>query len=467
MDIPKELMENRETIELNFISALYKDITLCEEYKNIVNGTDIITESGQVYYGIITAMYKLGYEAADEVSVKTYLDTKPTIKRQYKEFGKLEQKININNIDAYYDELIKSNFLIQLHMAGFSVLDNLKNFTSMTSEDVYNYFEYQLSNISSIGIQKLEVENLSDGYEGWLHRTKEKQNIGFKIGSKFLDFTLSGIHKSNLMLFLAGMGQGKSSSSVALFILPTIESGEDITIICNEQGSDEWRNMIISTIVFSKIQDNTGLTRAKIIKGVFTEEQEKKIEEAIAWIESQKGKINFVEIDNYDISNVKKIIRKLSRKNCKLFFFDVLKNVHDSSDKAWAELSDTAKELFHIAKKEKVAIIASAQLAPDAFRRTYLDLTSIGKSKAIAECATAVVGFRHLTDREKGYVKPFIIENGERKYISLDKNKKYIIMFIMKNRFGDADNQIIIEFNQSQNTIRDIGFFRMAYEEPE
>ena len=109
------------------------------------------------------------------------------------------------------------------------------------------------------------------------------------------------------MLFLAGMGQGKSSSSVSLFILPTIESGEDITIICNEQGSDEWRNMIISTVVFSKIQDNTGLTRAKIIKGIFTEEQESKIEEAIAWIESQKGKINFVEIDNYDIVNVKRL----------------------------------------------------------------------------------------------------------------------------------------------------------------
>lgn len=463
--VSEKLLENRETIELNFIASLYKDISLCDEYKNIINGTDIITDIGKIYYGIITNMYKLGYESADEVSVKNYLDSKPSIKKQYKQYGDLRQNVNVDNIEAYYDELIKSNFLIKLDSVGFNVVDSLDKFSGMTSEEVYNYYEYQLSDISSTGIQKLDIENLSDGYDAWLTRTEDKQNIGFKIGSALLDFTLSGVHKSNLMLYIAGMGQGKSSSAIPMFILPAIEEGEDVTIICNEQDSDQFRNMIISSVLFSKITDDTGLTRAKIIKGSYTEQQRVKIKEAIAWIKAQQGEIHFVEIDSYDITHVKKIIRKQSKKGCKMFFFDVLKNMRDSNDRAWAELSDTAKELFFISKKEKVAIIASAQLSPDAFRKKYLDLTCIGKSKAIAECASCVLGFRHLTDIEKENIKPYVMMNGKLKYIDLDPNKTYIVIFLMKNRFGTTETQIIIEFNQSQNTIRDVGFYKMPYED--
>ena len=49
--------------------------------------------------------------------------------------------------------------------------------------------------------------------------------------------------------------------------------------------------------------------------------------------------------------------------------------------------------------------------------------------------------------------------------ITLNDNSKYIIVFFLKNRFGDAENQIILEFNQSQNTIKDIGFYKMSYDD--
>jgi len=465
--IPNELLENRETIELNFIASLYKDISLCDDYKNIINGTDIITDSGKIYYGIISNMYKLGYESADEVSVKNYLDSKPSIKKQYKQFGELKQSVNIDNIEAYYDELIKSNFLIKLHSEGFNVLENLKEFANMSCEEVYDYYEYKLSDINLTSIQKSEIEDLSDseGYNEWLKEVINKKNIGFRMGSQFIDYTTSGVHRGELMLVIAGGGKGKSSSSVPLFILPAIEDGETITIICNEQNSKQWRNMIISTVLFSKIIDDTGLTRAKIMKGSYNDEQMQKVEEAIAWIGAQKGRIRFKAMDNYDIVNVKKVIRKMSKQGCKYFFYDVLKPVKDSSDKAWAELADNAKELYCIAKKENVAIIASAQLATDSLHNKFLDQTSVGKSKAICECAAVGIAFRHLTDNEKKYIKPFIVENGQKKLITLNDSSKYIIVFFLKNRFGDADNQIILEFNQSQNTIKDIGFYKMSYDD--
>ena len=54
-----------------------------------------------------------------------------------------------------------------------------------------------------------------------------------------------------------------------------------------------------------------------------------------------------------------------------------------------------------LAKKENVAIIATAQLSAESMSRRYLDLSCVGKSRAIAETATQVVMFRTLSEDEK------------------------------------------------------------------
>ena len=51
-DYPKELIKNRQIIECNFIFSLYKEPTLIEDYKNIINGEDILTDDGMFYYGL-------------------------------------------------------------------------------------------------------------------------------------------------------------------------------------------------------------------------------------------------------------------------------------------------------------------------------------------------------------------------------------------------------------------------------
>ena len=55
-DIPKELLEKRQVLECNFVLSLYKDMTLLNDYNNIINGEDLITEDGQFYYGILQGL---------------------------------------------------------------------------------------------------------------------------------------------------------------------------------------------------------------------------------------------------------------------------------------------------------------------------------------------------------------------------------------------------------------------------
>ena len=470
-DVPEKLLDKREQIECSFIFTFFKDMSLLGDYaRNIVNGEDIITEDGQFYYGLILGLEKAGYQVADSMSIHTYLEDKKTIKKKFDERGgfstvkEITDIVNVNNIDATFDELVKNNMLIRLHEKGFNVLDDVEKFKQMTSEELYNYFEYQLADIAIGKISKIDAEDLTRGYDKYIKSWDEGESIGYKIGSKMLNYQLLGVHKKNLLLHLAGIGNGKTSSAISWYILPAIEN-QDVVIIANEQSVSEWRQMILSTVLFNKIGGVKGFDRHKMMVGKYTDEQKAKLKEAAEWLEKQKGKIIFIETQDYSTSNIKKIIGRYSALGCSLYILDTLKPMDDASDKSWGEFSEVAKELFIQAKKHDVAIIATAQLSPDAMSRRYLDLTCIAKAKAIAETASQVVMFRPLTADEREKVKGFNYEGKIKKVVDLDKDKDYIMVFTPKNRFGQVTPQILMERNMNFNSYKDVAWTECSYDQ--
>lgn len=473
---PKELTLKREAIECNFIFALYKDPTLMDDFKNIVNGTDVLTEDGMFYYGLAQQLYKAGYQAFDNISLYSFLEDKKTLKSGFEDRGgyrsitEITSLINTDNVGIYYDELIKNNMLLRLYDSGFNVVDNLEKLNQMSSSEVYDYYDFQLNNICVGKIEKIKAENLSEGYETYIKEWDEGKSVGYKIGFPLLNYRLAGVHKKNLLLHLGHIGNGKTTTAILFYILPVIESGENVCIIGNEQGVDEFRQMILASVLFNKV-GYFGMNRQKFITGRFTEENRAAMKEAVEWLENCKGKIQFIEMTDYSINNVKKIVKKYSKLGTGMFVFDTLKPELESSDKAWAEFSEVAKELFLLAKKEDVAIVATAQLSSESMARRYLDLSCIGKSRAIAETATQVVCFRTLTNEEKQKLKPYQHQKNEdgkyskiRKVIDLDETKDYIVLFTPKNRFGETQPQLVYERNMSFNTLKEIGYVEIQYD---
>lgn len=474
--VPEELRQNREQLECNFIFALWQEPEAIEDYKNIVNGTDIITEDGIFYYGILQQLHKLDYQTFDHATLSTFLSDKETLKKGFERRGgyatvnEIKSLIQPDNLPSYHDELVKSNMLINLNRNGFNVLSELDKLKKMTSEEVYDYYDFQLNNFCVNKVSKVTAENLSDGYEQYIDEWDRGRMVGFRIGYPILNYRLAGVHKKNLLLHMAHIGNGKTTSSILFYILPAIESGENVCIIANEQGISEFRQMILSSVVFNKVK-YFGMNRQKFIRGNFSERDRKAMEEAIDWLHKCEGKINFIEVEDYSIGIVKKIIKKYSKLNYGLFIFDTLKPALESSERAWAEFSEVAKELFMLAKKENVAIVATAQLSAESMSRKFLDLSSVGKSRAISETATQVVMFRSLTREEKEKIKAYAYEKDEkgkytniRKLIDLEPDKDYIVLFTPKNRFGDISPQIIYERNMSFNTMKEIGYTEMKYD---
>jgi len=475
-EIPKKLTKDRVIIECNFILSLYKDPEKISHYSNIINGEDIITKDGIFYYSIIENMTNSGYNEITDMSIYTYMESHPDMKKQYEEYGgyktikEIMDIISLDNSDKYYDELIKNNLLIRLYQKGFPVMQDFDKFVDMTAEQVYDFYIYELSDISVGKIEKLKVEDLSSGYKDWIEEIDKGVQVGYKINSPILNYMLAGIHPGNLTLHIAGIGQGKTTTAIILYVMSVIEHN-DVLIISNEQSVNEFRSMVLSTVLFNKIGKVKGMNRQKFVFGNFTPEQKEKLNEAAEWLEKQPGKIKYVEMQDYDVRNINKIITKHSKMGCGLFIVDTIKPLNEMDERAWAQFSEVSKTLFLLAKKTNTAILCTAQAVAEANGRKYMDLSSIAKSKAIAETASQVVGFRPLTSDEVEKIEPWQYsrtENGGvnekiKTTVKLDPDKHYICLYIMKNRFGPTMPQIIYEFNQAFCSLKEIGYYQSDY----
>ena len=474
---PELLTRKRNEIECNFVLSLWKDPESIGDYLNLKNGEDIITEDGQFYFGLAQQLYKLGHRNFDHITLHTFLTDKSVLKEEYEKRGghatvqEIMGLLNIDNIDAYYDEVIKNNALLDLHTMGFDVEKNLAKFTKMTSSELYDFLDYKLNNIFLDKVEKLAVEDLSTGYDEYLERWDKGVMKGYPIGFPILNYRLAGVHKSNLLLHLAHIGNGKTTSSLLFYVLPVIERGEDVMIIANEQGVEEFRQMIFTTVLFNKIKYRD-INRQKFIQGGFLADNRDQIEAAKHWLETQAGHIKFMPVDDYNFGRIKKIIKKHSKTGVGLFLIDTMKPEQENATAAWANFSESAKEIFELAKKEDVAIIATAQLSGESMARRFLDLSCTGKSKAIAETATQVVMFRNMTQEEKEKLFVYNLrrnpETGKfeniKEQVKLEEDKEYIILFTPKNRFGDTQPQIVYERNMAWNSMKEIGLTVISYD---
>lgn len=355
-----------------------------------------------------------------------------------------------------------------LHKAGFGVEKELDKLTRMSSSEIYDYYSYKLNDIALTKIGKLSAENLSEGYEAVIDEWDKGLSVGYKIGYPLLNWRFAGVHKGHLLLHEGHIGNGKTTTAILFYVLPVIESGEDVCIIANEQGVDEFRQMILASVLFNKVK-YFHMNRHKFITGNFTEEDKKALHEAAQWLKKQEGKIYFVPMQDYSLTMVEKVIRKYARLGCGMFLFDTMKPESDAED--WGIFSDVAKSLFLMAKAEDVAIVATAQLSGESMGRRFLDLSCTGKAKAIAETASQVVMFRNLQadEREKLHCYKFLRDdNGKltriKQEVPWNPDRDYILLFTPKNRYGEVGPQIAYEINRSFNTLYEIGYVDVPYD---
>ena len=438
----------------------------------------LLSENALFYIGLTNKLLEKGTNVIDEISFKNEVDL-IGLTDKYETLGgwrtvkELMEIIDIRNSDSIIDNFNKWN-IIKLYN-DYGILNLEKHWNKLIMMTAIQIEDYMTALISDIGLKNningaLEVQDLTTGYKEAIEEWDKGLEVGYKLGFPILNYTLCGLHKGTLNFLLAHSGNGKTSFAIPCTILPIIESGEKMLILANEQQCNEWRQMILSTVLFNKIK-YTKMNRQKLIYGGFTYEDKEALKKAYEWLGQFKGNLKFVHLKDYGIENIRKIIKKYSKMGFGVMLLDTLKPEDDASEKAWGQFSETAKELFVLAQQCNIALMCTAQLATNSYGRKYLDLNCIGKSRAIAEVASQVIMFRSMTDKEKENIK--VVRNkkdangkliNKKEEVEINKDKDYIILFIAKNRYGEGNKQLVYERNMSFNQYYELGETHIEYD---
>lgn len=420
-------------------------------------------------------MYLKGYKSFDHVSIYTFLETKPNVKKHFDELGgytsvdELRNLVNVENVDAYYDNIVKMNFLLSLYDKGFNVLQNITTFKEMTSQQVYDWYDYMLNNLGIKNDQDMQIESLEID-DNFLKECDTGEAMGISYGKKcpILNNMTLGVPLGDMYMFGGHSGVGKSSFVFGNMIIPMTEDGKKCAVISNEQRSKDFKYLLLVHILTQEL-DYWGLTRKKIKQGKFNEEQWKMLEKAKQISKEKYANIKFIKLFDNNMNRVKQVIKKLSKIGYQIFMFDTMKSDDEIDEAMWQQLLIHSRKLFQIASKENIALICTYQLALHTLNRRYLDASCLSNAKQIKEVFSEMVYAREIWQdemKDERYdVKPYqLVKDDGGKYtnvkkpIDLDTDKKYMIIFLDKTRNDEDKKQILYSFNGRFNLWKEIGF---------
>lgn len=477
--LPIELIQQRGIIEGNVIGCLFNNNELFKDNKETLQEKDFITIEGRLLYRMGDEITKLGIKEMDEISIMSYLDGKNSLSEMFEEYGGMAtikdlKKINIENFESYFDTLQKYNALNRLHIKGFNVLDNLNKFKEMTSNEVYDWHDYMVSNTFLQVSSSIKPIDLTMGNRDYLERADKGLDKGLEIDDYHLNYRLGGIHSGNILLHTAGSGVGKTSSIIPMYILPLIRRGEKVVLLINEQSGDAWRSMILASIINNGFIDDARhewIARNRFGVGGFTEVEWNELEQASKWLEKYEGNLILYPLEDYSVRTLKKILKKMMRiDENTVFILDTWKSNDDSSANAHAIFTEESKELFNIVKPKDmgglgVHFIATAQLSGATIGQRYLNVGCLARAKAIKEICGQVLMHRkiwqdELDTKSKFYINPYRYnsETKMREEIQLNPEGDYVIQFFDKNRYGKADFQMVWMADLNTNRWKNIAY---------
>lgn len=479
IETAKKILDYKVPTEANIVSILYKKPS--ELYNINLTLKDFSENVWKVYFQIIhDIMLVEKKEVIDDVVIGLYLEKHPKLKQKYTEYGGFSMitsamsYVNVENLDGYISELRKWNALIQLCKRGFPVKDRLSDFTDMTAEEIYN--EYQLFlNDTFIHIDS-DVKSYDICYK--IDELIEKLDTGSAIGLPYYDVPIlskeTGGQYLGSITLLGGISNSGKSTVVRSTTVPSIiEKNEKIVIMVNEDSLEKWQREFLIWICNNILKFD--IQKHIVRDGGFTKEVKEKLFEASNWLKekSQNHTITIIPFQQYQTSKAIKEIRKYASLGVKYFILDTFKmDAGKVSANAWMEMQQNMVTIKDTVKSEalNVHILITFQLEKGSSTMRYYTQNNIGMAKNIVDVASTCIMIRDIYDDEytdeKRALKVYRLEgsNGKTKIsVKLDKDKKYQVLFIVKNQEGAANSyQIVIEHDKSRNIIREVGITNIS-----
>jgi len=483
-DYPKEITDVRESLEMSFVMSLWKNPELYDDYVDEINPSkDLMLPDGKFFYSLGKEMYGIGYKSFDDASIHSFIHTNEVLMEGFirrggiQEVDNMRAVLNEDNIDTYFDSLVKNNMLMKLHDKGFNVVNEIKKFNKMNTSQLYDYFEYQLDNVFLNRGAGVKIEDLSIDEEFILEcHAGTGKGLSYSSTAPLMNYHTLGLHKSNVQVYAGYSGTGKTSYCMATYVFPILDAGENIVIIANEMNIKAWKNILLITILTQKM-NYFKITRKKLKMGNFSEEELEMLYKAKEYQETYYNhRIKFAKIFDYSIEDVKRIARKMAKQGYRYVLYDTFKSEDASSSNATGELVEASKQLLQVAEKEDISVIITMQLALHTEGTRYLNATTLSGAKAVKEVVSELILMRSIWDDEfngeKYDIRPYKFKRDPitgkltkiKEYITLDVEKKYRILFLDKTRNDEGEICIVNQFDGAWNVWREIGYCTVKHQ---
>lgn len=470
-----KIKEYKLACEANITSILWSKPELYSEYDGL-KVTDFLNNMWRVYFEIGRSIVNdEKKQVLDELTVNLYLEKHPKLKEKYIEYGeydvieKAQKFVKLNNIDGYISELHKWNAVAKIGAKGFPVSENLKRFVDMTIEEIYDEYDVFLNHVFINADTDVKSYDISEGLYELIEELNEGTNVGLAYhGMNIINNETMGMLCGHVTLIGALSNVGKSSFFRNTVVSSCIVNEQKIVIIVNEEDHKRWQQELLVWVANTIYKSD--LQKFVINKGGFTEEQKIVLKKSADWIteKAHSQMITIIPLESYSSEKVIKIIKKYSGLGVSYFCIDTLKaDSGDKSDKVWLAMQQSMVDIYNTVKPscKNVHLTATCQLGKTASKARYYTQDNLGMAKNIIDPVSCALFIRNIMDDEydgeKNALKVFRFggKNGKSKIpVTLERDKHYQIVFIVKNRFGSANKfQVVIEHDLSRNTIQEIG----------
>lgn len=509
----QKIEQNRTSIEAICLGAFLKNLTAYKEYK--VSIDDFMYEKTVFFFSLGKAMSEK-YTELDEHTVLSFVKNSKKTLEEYERWGgwdsikEFMDLANVKNIDAYIDNLAKNNLLINLRLQGFNITEDIiidskrinpfNLFNNYSAKEVEQFYEGLLSKSSVESIsQQVKMENVIFTKED-REKLKEREHAGTPFDIMFsytekeigisndetekyiyslpmLSSICNGLHNGNgNTQVLAHSNVGKSSITFFNFILPLIYRGESVVIILNEQDRIYFSTMLYSFIA-SNVYKYYNLTRKKIINGDFNEKEEMLMEEISQFLIRRgfEDNLKFITMDDFNVDEVIRICKPLiCHQGFSAILIDTMKAQDSSANNYVGAMTEAVKKLDFFGNKYKTKILLTQQLtSATEMQNAYLTSAEISECKAVKTVSDILLLMRkvvnnlELDEKNKDYfLRPYKLTKGmdgkwKKRYITFTqeeiKNNFYRLIFVNKNRWGCADDIILVRFDGLTGRFVEIG----------
>lgn len=456
------------------------------------------------YFYLGRLLFNKNIKKFDDITVEEYLSTRPKIFKDYESFGEYstiyeimqEVKDKDENFDGYYENVKKYNMLRELYdLLGEKILKTTDkyDYKKLNAEQIGTYWSDKINSKLLLCESKIEEYNLLEGLKDFVKDININPSIGLPFNnSKDLTNICNGWDYGNIYIYSAFSGKGKSSFTMNKVIMACIKKQEKLLIIANEMGVNEYKKLLLVTVMGNDMYDwlqeqkLKGFHRQNIDKGNFNKDDLLKLEKATQLLEQVTNNkydlVKFVPLDIYTLSNVEKTIRYYANRGYKRIIIDTAKPTEGSEQQRWVQFTNDFEKIYKLTRPEggglNLALWTTVQNADSAVHERYLDESCLGDAKKIKNVAGVFFSSRNLFDDEysgeKHELKVYSYSSNpkspkgyEVKEFTLDKSNEYtyMLLFTPKNRRGQSNDTgldiLVYKVNFNSNRWQEIGWTKV------